>query len=133
AQGGVKGVMAQPGRSPREIWLLQRKPGKPGKGLGKTTGWTHRLTLDKRGVQMIPGVSYHRIDDAGLHIEVDGQMRVLPAEHVVICAGQVSLTTLLQPLKNQGKSVHLIGGADRAVELDAKRAIRQGAELAARI
>jgi 2,4-dienoyl-CoA reductase (NADPH2) len=133
SQGGVKGIMAMPPPSPREIWLLQRKPGKPGKGLGKTTGWAHRISLEKRGVSMIPGVTYQKIDDAGLHILVNGETRVLEVDHVVICAGQVSFTDLVQPLTGSGKLVYLIGGADRAVELDAKRAIRQGAELAARL
>ena len=133
AQGGVNGVEARPQPSPREIWLLQRKSGKPGQGLGKTTGWAHRLSLQKRGVHMIPGVNYRRIDDDGLHIEIGGEPRLLAVDHVVICAGQVPLTNLLQPLQASGKTVHLIGGAELAVELDAKRAIRQGAELAAQI
>ena len=131
AQGGVRGVETQADPSPRQIWLLQRKPGKPGRGLGKTTGWTHRLVLEKRGVKMIPGVSYHCIDEKGLHFGLGGETRVLDVDNVVICAGQESRRELFQPMRSLGKSVHLIGGADLAVELDAKRAIRQGSELAA--
>jgi len=131
ARGGVEGIQAQWEPSPRQIWMLQRKSGKPGKGLGKTTGWTHRLSLGARGVRMIPGVSYSLIDDDGLHIEVEDGPRVLEVDHVVVCAGQEPRRELLDPLLQSGKKVHLIGGADQAVELDAKRAIRQGAELAA--
>jgi 2,4-dienoyl-CoA reductase (NADPH2) len=131
ARGGVKGVEPRPEASPREIWLMQRKPSKPGKNLGKTTGWAHRLELKHRGVHMMPGVTYQRIDDAGLHIEVDGESRTLEVDHVVICAGQLPRKELQQPLTDAGLVVHLIGGADLAAELDAKRAILQGTELAA--
>jgi 2,4-dienoyl-CoA reductase (NADPH2) len=131
ARGGVKDVKAQPEPSPRHIWLLQRKTSKPGKDLGKTTGWAHRLSLGSRGVKMIAGVSYQRIDDDGLHVEIAGASQVLAVDHVVICAGQESRRELLQPLREAGKTVHLIGGADLATELDAKRAIKQGTELAA--
>jgi 2,4-dienoyl-CoA reductase (NADPH2) len=131
ARGGVEGVEACPGVSAREIWLLQRKPGKPGKDLGKTTGWVHRLSLQQRGVKMIPAVTYRRIDDLGLHLDVAGQALSLAVDHVVICAGQEPQRELLHPLQSCGKTVHLIGGAERAAELDAKRAIRQGCELAA--
>ena len=133
ARGGVKGVNAEPEPLAREIWLLQRKASKPGKSLGKTTGWIHRLNLRKRGVHMMAGVSYRRIDDAGLHIEKDGEEQLLEVDHVIICAGQLPRRDLLEPLQAAGKSVHLIGGADVAAELDAKRAIRQGSELAAEI
>ncbi len=133
SRGGVDQVQARPAVSPREIWLLQRKSSKPGKGLGKTTGWTHRLSLKRRGVHMLAGVSYQRIDDQGLHIEMDGQARLLAVDHVVICAGQVPRRELQAQLEAAGKMVHLIGGADVAAELDAKRAIKQGSELAARI
>ena len=131
ARGGVKDVVAESASSNRQIWLLQRKPEKPCRSLGKTTGWTHRLRLLKRGVLMMPGVHYSRIDDEGLHIEVSGEPRVLDVDHIVICAGQVSRRDLLEGLLAMRKPVHVIGGADQAVELDAKRAIKQGVELAA--
>jgi 2,4-dienoyl-CoA reductase (NADPH2) len=131
ARGGVNGVAAEPAPLSRDIWLLQRKSSKPGKSLGKTTGWIHRLSLRKRGVRMLGGVSYRKIDDAGLHITRDEQEEVLPVDHVIICAGQLPRRDLYEPLKAAGIRVHLIGGADVAAELDAKRAIRQGSELAA--
>jgi 2,4-dienoyl-CoA reductase (NADPH2) len=133
ARGGVEGVKAQPPESAREIWLLQRTPGKPGKTLGKTTGWIHRLSLKKRGVHMLGGVSYERIDDQGLHISVDGVNQLLEVDHVVVCAGQVSNRDLAEELHELGQSCHVIGGAERAAELDAKYAIREGSELAARL
>jgi len=133
ARGGVKGVRAQPPQSVRDIWLLQRKPGKPGKTLGKTTGWIHRLSLKHRGVQMLGGVSYERIDDAGLHITVNGKEQLLEVDHVVICAGQISNRELDEILQERGLSPHVIGGARKAAELDAKYAIREGSELAATI
>jgi 2,4-dienoyl-CoA reductase (NADPH2) len=133
AQGGVAGVTAEPETLAREIWLLQRKASKPGKGLGKTTGWIHRLSLRKRGVKMLAGVQYKRIDEFGLHIEHDGKHRLLEVDNVIICAGQLPRRDLVEPLKSAGVRVHLIGGADVAAELDAKRAIRQGSELAAEI
>jgi 2,4-dienoyl-CoA reductase (NADPH2) len=116
--------------SPREIWLLQRSPGNPGRGLGKTTGWIHRAQLKRRGVQAIGGVSYVRVDDAGFHVEIGGAARVLPVDHVVICAGQEPLRELEAPLRERGVETHRIGGADVAAELDAKRAIEQGARVA---
>ena len=127
--GGLKEPVVE--QSEREIYLLQRKAKSVGAGLGKTTGWIHRTGLKNRNVNMIPGVSYEKIDDAGLHISVDGQAKVLDVDHVVICAGQESFTAMYEQLQQAGKSVHLIGGAKEAGELDAKRAIRQGAELAA--
>jgi 2,4-dienoyl-CoA reductase (NADPH2) len=133
ARGGVKGVKAQPPQSARNIWLLQRKPGKPGKTLGKTTGWIHRLSLKHRGVHMLGGVSYERIDDAGLHITVNGKEQLLEVDHVVICAGQISNRDLDEVLQERGLSPHVIGGAHKAAELDAKYAIREGSELAAAI
>ena len=133
ARGGVEGIQAQPPRSEREIWLLQRKPGKPGKTLGKTTGWIHRLSLKKRGVHMLGGVSYDRIDDQGLHISIDGKSQLLEVDHVVVCAGQVSNRDLAGALQEKGLSCHIIGGAQKAAELDAKYAIREGSELAARL
>ena len=117
--------------SPREVYLLQRKAKSVGAGLGKTTGWIHRTGLKHRDVKMIAGASYDKIDHQGLHITVDGQPRVLEVDNVVICAGQESYTAMYEQLQAEGKNVHLIGGAKEAGELDAKRAIRQGAELAA--
>ncbi|MDO9192359.1 MAG: FAD-dependent oxidoreductase, partial [Undibacterium sp.] len=119
--------------SPRQLFLLQRKSTKVGDNLGKTTGWIHRTSLKNRKVQMIAGVSYDKIDDAGLHITVDGQQKTIPVDNVILCAGQDPKRDLLEGLKNAGQSVHLIGGADVATELDAKRAIDQGARLAATI
>ena len=119
--------------SPREVFLLQRKATKVGKGLGKTTGWIHRATLKQKQVQMLNGVSYDKIDDQGLHISIDGKSKVLDVDHIILCAGQNPLRELFDNLTNSDKNVHLIGGADVAAELDAKRAIRQGAELAAKI
>ena len=118
---------------PRKIFLLQRKNSKVGAGLGKTTGWIHRAALKKKGVDMLSGAQYLRIDDEGLWVELEGQQRCLDVDNVVICAGQEPQRALQQGLIERGCSVHLIGGADVAAELDAKRAIRQGAELAARI
>jgi 2,4-dienoyl-CoA reductase (NADPH2) len=131
ARGGVEGVRAEPEPLAREIWLLQRKTTKPGKGLGKTTGWVHRLSLRKRGVKMLAGVEYRAIDDRGLHIRHDGEDKLLEVDHVVVCAGQLPDRGLKEPLESAGMKVHLIGGADVALELDAKRAIKQGSELAA--
>ncbi|PSJ47473.1 NADPH-dependent 2,4-dienoyl-CoA reductase [Zobellella endophytica] len=117
----------------RRVWLLQRKAGNPGRGLGKTTGWIHKASLRHHGVQMWGGISYQRIDDAGLHIEKDGEPLCLAVDNVIVCAGQEPERSLQAALAARGQPVHLIGGADVAAELDAKRAIRQGAELAARI
>jgi 2,4-dienoyl-CoA reductase (NADPH2) len=131
ARGGVENVEAEPDPLAREIWLLQRKSSKPGKGLGKTTGWVHRLSLNQRGVKMLAGVSYKRIDEYGLHIEHDGKEKLLEVDNVIICAGQAPCRDLQEPLSAVGVKVHLIGGADVAAELDAKRAIKQGSGLAA--
>lgn len=120
-------------RPARELFMLQRKDGKLGKSLGKTTGWIHRTELARRGVEMIAGVEYTRIDDDGLHIEVDGQARVLEVDSIVVCAGQEPQRTLASALEVLGIEPHLIGGADIAGELDAKRAIDQGTRLAARL
>lgn len=117
--------------SPRKIYLLQRKTSKMGAGLGKTTGWAHRLGLKHKHVKMLTGVQYHKIDDRGLHIERDGKREVLNVDNVIICAGQLSLNELTEPTRAQGCEVNVIGGADVAVELDAKRAIKQASELAA--
>ncbi|MCW8907286.1 MAG: NADPH-dependent 2,4-dienoyl-CoA reductase [Sedimenticola sp.] len=131
ARGGVTGVEIAIPVSSRRIHLLQRKASKPGAGLGKTTGWIHRSELKRRGVQMLSGVDYLKIDDQGLHIRVEGKTSCLPVDHVVICAGQESRNGLFETLTEQGVSAHLIGGARLAGELDAKRAIEEGARLAA--
>ncbi|WP_425480858.1 FAD-dependent oxidoreductase [Montanilutibacter psychrotolerans] len=122
---------AQPVAPAREVWLLQRSPGKPGARLGKTTGWIHRATLKAMKVRMLGGVEYLGVDDAGLHVRVDGSEQVLPVDHVVICAGQEPFKPLAAELAAAGQRVHVIGGADVAAELDAKRAIAQGSRLAA--
>jgi len=114
----------------RDITLLQRKTTKVGKGLGKTSGWVHRANLTKHGVTMLAGVTYKSISDDGLLIEVNGKEQLLDVDHVIICAGQESNRDLQQALESAGMAVHLIGGANVASELDAKRAIRQAAELA---
>jgi len=116
--------------TPREIWLLQRKATKVGDGLAKTTGWARRLLLQKRGVHMQGGVEYLKIDDAGLHISIDGQPRLLEVDTIVICAGQEPRRELVAGLTAAGIEHTLIGGADVAVELDAKRAIWQATEFA---
>ncbi|MFD0134368.1 FAD-dependent oxidoreductase [Streptomyces sp. NPDC127159] len=116
---------------PRTVHLLQRKTSKVGAGLGRTTGWIHRTELKHRGVTMVPGVTYDRIDDAGLHLTVDGESRLLEVDTIVLCTGQEPRRDLYEELVAAGRTPHLIGGADVAAELDAKRAIRQGTELAA--
>ena len=128
ARGGIEGVEPKFTPSPRTIFLCQRKAEGLGKNLGKTTGWIHRLGLIKRGIKMLAGCAYQRIDDQGLHLLVGDEPRVLEVDNVVICAGQKPLQELSEGLQ---KSYHLIGGADVAVELDAKRAIDQGTRLAA--
>ncbi len=130
ARGGVAGVRAQPAPPAREITLLQRKTGKPGAGLGKTTGWIHRTALKMKRVQMLGGVRYDRIDDAGLHITIADQPQTLAVDTVVLCTGQEPRRDLLAPLQAAGLKAQLIGGADVAAELDAKRAIRQATLLA---
>ncbi len=115
----------------REVTLLQRKDSKVGKALGKSTGWIHRRSLGMRGVKMIGGCDYRKIDDDGLHVMINDVLQVLDVDHIVICAGQEPLRELQLPLQEQGSNVHLIGGADVASELDAKRAIDQGTRLAA--
>ncbi len=116
---------------PRTLWLLQRKPTPPGRELGKTTGWVHRLALKRRGVRMLAGVAYDRIDDRGLWITAAGESRVLEVGNVVICAGQEPQRELVAGIESAGLAVHLIGGSKVATELDAKRAIDEGARLAA--
>ncbi|WP_435772017.1 FAD-dependent oxidoreductase [Nocardioides sp. SYSU DS0651] len=129
--GGVTDKAPRPAR--REVWLLQRKEAPQGRGLGKTSGWVHRAVVKDLGVHQLSGVGYERVDDDGLHVTVDGVPRVLDVDHVVVCAGQESVRSLYDDLVAAGfpGAVHLIGGADVAAELDAKRAIRQGTELAA--
>ncbi|HGA2317250.1 TPA: FAD-dependent oxidoreductase [Pseudomonas putida] len=134
ARGGVAGIAAEPHAPARQVYLLQRKKSKVGDGLGKTTGWIHRTGLKNKQVQMLNSVEYLQIDDAGLHIRVgDGEPQVLAVDNVVICAGQEPLRELHEGLLAAGQSVHLIGGADVAAELDAKRAINQGSRLAAEL
>lgn len=128
ARGGLTPARIEP--SPRKIYLLQRKASKVGEGLGKTTGWIHRTSLKNRAVDMLSGVTYRKIDDAGLHIRIGEREMVIPADTVVVCAGQEPQRALQAELQAAGCSVHLIGGADKAAELDAKRAIKQGMELA---
>lgn len=138
-RGGIKGVTPEVPEPAREVYLLQRKASKVGKNLGKTTGWIHRTSLKNREVQMVPGVSYRKIDDEGLHITVTpkgaegGEDRVLPVDTIIVCAGQEPLRELQGGLEAAGVAVHLIGGADVAAELDAKRAIDQGSRLAAEL
>lgn len=140
-QWGVDTGYAAPGglraperpKPPRTVHLLQRKTTKVGAGLGKTTGWIHRTELKHRGVTMVAGVTYDRIDDDGLHITVDGTSSTLAVDTVVLCAGQEPRRDLYEELTAAGRTVHLIGGADVAAELDAKRAIDQGTRLAATV
>ena len=128
--GGLRPEGPHLARSPRQIVMLQRKNSKPGEGLGKTTGWIHRTTLLSRGVKMIAGVSYQKIDEAGLHVEIGGEPQLLAVDNVIICAGHEPNRMLAEPLQAAGKTVHLIGGSDVAGELDARRAIAQGTTLA---
>jgi 2,4-dienoyl-CoA reductase (NADPH2) len=131
ARGGL--VRAMPEKSPREIFLLQRSAGRPGKKLNKTTGWVHRASLKAKGVAMRGGVVYDRIDDAGLHISVEGNSEVLNVDTIVVCAGQEPNRALHDALGDLGIPLHLVGGADVAAELDAKRAIAQATKLAANL
>ena len=134
ARGGVAGIKPEPHAPARQVYLLQRKASKVGDGLGKTTGWIHRTGLKNKQVQMLNSVDYLKIDDQGLHIRVaQGEPQVLAVDNVVICAGQDPLRELYEGLLAAGQSVHLIGGADVAAELDAKRAINQGSRLAAEL
>ncbi|MCG9596735.1 FAD-dependent oxidoreductase [Vibrio sp. Isolate25] len=119
--------------SEKEVWVLQRRKGKVGKGPGKTTGWIHKRTLEKRGVNLVGGVSYDKIDEKGLHISHDGKSELLEVDKVIICAGQESVRPFEDQWQQFGDKLHIIGGADHAGELDAVRAIRQGVELAAKL
>ena len=129
--GGLMNPEEEP--AAREVFLLQRTDAKLGAKLGKTTGWIHRSSLKKKGVKMLGGCAYHKIDDQGLHLSVKGEAKVLEVDNVIICAGQVVMRELQAPLEEAGVRVHLIGGADVAAELDAKRAIDQGTRLAAKL
>jgi len=127
-RGGV--MPPEEPRSPREVWLLQRKSAKVGENLPKTTGWIRRTLLRRRGVTMLPGVVYERIDDAGLHVRIGSDAKLIAADTIVVCAGQEPRRELEAPLRAAGVALTLIGGADVAVELDARRAIAQGTEVA---
>jgi 2,4-dienoyl-CoA reductase (NADPH2) len=129
--GGLSPQGPRPHPPERQVYLLQRKGSKMGKNLGKTTGWIHRKILKQRGVIMLNGLTYEKIDRHGLTISRQGEQQTLPVDTVVICAGQVPVDALYREIETSGMSVHLIGGAERAVELDAKRAIEQGCRLAA--
>ena len=132
ARGGIAGIKAEVPAPARQVFLLQRKKTKVGDGLGKTTGWIHRTGLKNKQVQMLNSVEYLKVDDAGLHIRVgDGEPQVLEVDTIIVCAGQDPLRDLHDGLLDAGQQVHLIGGADVAAELDAKRAINQGSRLAA--
>ncbi|WP_181137235.1 NADPH-dependent 2,4-dienoyl-CoA reductase [Vibrio hyugaensis] len=138
---GIDKEMSQPGGlypypdavADKEVWVLQRRKGRVGKGPGKTTGWIHKRTLEKRGVHLVGGVSYDKIDDGGLHIQVSGKAQLLEADNVVICAGQESVRPFEDKWHELGEKLHIIGGADHAGELDAVRAIRQGVKLAVKL
>lgn len=131
--GHSRGGITVPDRpiSPREVYLLQRKQEKMGQRLGKTTGWIHRLSLKHRHVHMWSGITYQYIDDQGLHIEKEGESQILKVDSIIICTGQIESQTLFESLKQREKSVHLIGGAFKALELDARHAINQASRLAA--
>ena len=133
SKGGALAEAPQPLASPREIYLLKRSKGKHGKNLGKTTGWIHRSSLAMKEVKMLADVSYEKIDDQGLHIKVGEEQQILDVDHVIICAGQVSLKELETGLSAAGQNVHLIGGANIAAQLDAKMAIKEASELAAKL
>jgi len=130
-RGGLQPPQPEP--PARQVWLLQRSEGRPGARLNKTTGWVHRATLKAKQVTMLGNVRYRRFDDDGLHVDIDGETRVLPVDNVVVCAGQEPNRRLADELLAAGLTVHVIGGADVAAELDAKRAIAQGSLLASRI
>jgi 2,4-dienoyl-CoA reductase (NADPH2) len=115
---------------PRQIVMLQRSSGKPGEKLGKTTGWIHRSSLKMRKVKTMSNVEYLKIDDAGLHIKVKEEIQILAVDNVIVCAGQASVRDLYEPLREAGISVHIIGGAKEAGEIDARRAIEEGMKVA---
>jgi 2,4-dienoyl-CoA reductase (NADPH2) len=126
------GLTERKPRTPiREVTLIQRKTTAIGIGLGKTSGWAHRAVLKQSGITQVSGAEYAKVDDDGLHLVVDGEPRVLDVDHVVLCAGQESVRSVYDDLVEAGRDAHLIGGADVAAELDAKRAIEQGTTVAA--
>ncbi|SKB96160.1 NADPH-dependent 2,4-dienoyl-CoA reductase [Luteibacter sp. 22Crub2.1] len=131
APGGL--MPAQPEKPERDVWLLQRSAGRPGARLNKTSGWVHRATLKNKRVKMVGGVTYERIDDAGLHVIIDGQPQVLDVDNIIVCAGQEPNRALHDALLERGIDVRLVGGADVAAELDAKRAIDRATRMAAEI
>ncbi len=133
SRAGIEGMKPSFEKSPREIFMFKRSKGKFGENLGKTTGWIYRANLKKKNVQFIGEVDYQKIDDQGLHYTQNQENKILAIDTIVICAGQIPLKELYQPLLDAGKNVHVVGGADFASELDAKRAINQGARLAAKI
>lgn len=130
-EGGLK--PQQTDKTTREVWLMQRRSGSVGKGPGKTTGWIHKRTLEKRGVNMLAGVEYLKVSDEGLYIRHNDEVKLLDVDQVLMCAGQVSVNELVDTLIKANITHHVIGGAEHAGELDAKRAIRQGVELAANL
>ncbi len=132
-RGGIEGIEPKVEPSPRAVFLMQRKETKVGAKLGKTTGWIHRLTLKHKAVKMINGIQYDKISDEGLHITRKEKAEVMDVDTIILCAGQLSKRDLLEPLEKLGKKPILIGGADFASELDAKRAIKQGSEVAAKL
>jgi 2,4-dienoyl-CoA reductase (NADPH2) len=129
-RGGVTGVELHIERADREVVILQRRDGAPGKTLGRTTGWTHRLSLQRRGVKLLGGVDYLKIDDEGLHTRVGGEPRLFAVDTVIICAGQEPERSLYDALVARGIPAQLVGGAHEAGELDAKRAIAEATALA---
>lgn len=132
-RGGVTGVEPIVAKTDREIWLLQRKETRVGRGLGRTTGWTHRIALARRGVKMVNSVEYLKIDDEGLQIRRENQVETLPVDTIIICAGQEPERSLYDSLESSNSSIELIGGAYEAAELDAKTAIKQASYSAAEI
>ena len=132
-RGGVTGVVPQVAKADREVTLMQRKADALGRNLGRTTGWTHRMVLNRRGVQMVGGVDYLKIDDAGLHTLVNGEPRLFEVDTVIVCAGQTPLRALYDELQAAGVNARLVGGAYEAAELDAKRAIDQASRMAAEV
>ena len=132
-RGGVTGIEPQVAHNGREVTIMQRKDSPVGRSLGKTTGWTHRLTLRRRGVKTLNGVHYRRIDDQGLHVTIGNEPQIMEVDTVIICAGQEPLRTLYDDLQGTGLTCHLIGGAYEAAELDAKQAIHQASYLAAEV
>ncbi len=133
ARSGIENIQAEVHPSPREIFMFKRSKGKFGGKLGKTTGWIHRSTLKKKKVQFINEVQYTKIDDDGLHYLQNNEQKLLPVDNIIICAGQLPFKELMEPLEAKGLKTHVIGGADVAAELDAKRAINQACRLAAEI